>query len=149
MPTRKAETACISCSTWMFMLCAAAALCSTSAAFCCVAWSSCVTAALTCATPALCSALAVLISGRGLTERDELGRPVEDDHVLLLLNAHEESVAFVLPQSEGEHWYAMLDTTHETFEGRAYERGAVYVLAAGAVALLVKPNRRDPARTGG
>jgi glycogen operon protein len=93
-------------------------------------------------------ALGVLISGRGLTERDELGRPVEDDDVLLLLNAHDESVAFALPGTEGEHWYAMLDTTRETFEGKRYDRGAIYPLAARAAALLVKPNRRDPARTG-
>jgi glycogen operon protein len=93
--------------------------------------------------------LGVLISGRGLTERDELGRPVEDDDVLLLLNAHDESVEFVLPGIEGEHWYAMLDTTRETFEGRRYDGGAIYPLAARAIALLVKPNRRDPARTGG
>jgi glycogen operon protein len=93
-------------------------------------------------------ALGVLISGRGLTERDELGRPVEDDDVLLLLNAHDESVAFPLPGTEGEHWYAMLDTSRETFEGKRYDRGEIYPLAARAAALLVKPNRRDPARTG-
>jgi glycogen operon protein len=94
-------------------------------------------------------ALGVLISGRGLTERDELGRPVEDDDVLLLLNAHEESVAFVLPGSEGEHWDALLDTGHPDFEGKRYGRGATYPLGARAAALLVKPNRRGPARTDG
>ena len=94
-------------------------------------------------------ALGVLISGRGLTERDELGRLVEDDDVLLLLNAHDESVAFALPGSEGEHWDAVLDTGREAFDGTRYARGATYPLAARAAALLVKPNRRDPARTGG
>jgi hypothetical protein len=69
--------------------------------------------------------------------------------VLLLLNANDESVAFVLPGTEGEHWYAMLDTTYESFEGKRYDRGAIYPLAAHATALLVKPNRRDPARTRG
>jgi isoamylase len=93
-------------------------------------------------------ALGVLISGRGLSERDELGRPVEDDDVLLLLNSHDESVAFALPASEGEHWDAVLDTVDEAFQGKRYSRGATYPLAARAAALLVKPNRRDPARTG-
>jgi glycogen operon protein len=94
-------------------------------------------------------ALGVLISGRGLPERDELGRPVEDDDVLLLLNAHDDSVAFRLPGSEGERWDALLDTGHDGFEGRRYGSGATYPLGARAAALLVKPSRRDPSRTDG
>jgi len=91
--------------------------------------------------------LGVLISGRGLSERDELGRPVEDDDVLLLLNAHDDSVAFTLPGAEGERWDALIDTGHPAFEGKRYGRGTTYPLAARALALLVKPNRRDPARS--
>jgi glycogen operon protein len=91
--------------------------------------------------------LGVLISGRGLSERDELGRPVEDDDVLLLVNAHDDSVAFTLPGAEGERWDALIDTGHPAFEGKRYGRGTTYPLAARALALLVKPNRRDPART--
>jgi isoamylase len=93
--------------------------------------------------------LGVLISGRGLSERDELGRPVEDDDVLVLLNAHDDSVAFTLPGAEGEHWDALIDTGHPAFEGKRYGRGTTYPLAARGLALLVKPNRRDPARTDG
>jgi isoamylase len=84
-------------------------------------------------------ALGVYISGRGLTERDELGRLVEDDDVLLLLNAHDDSVAFSLPGSEDEFWDALVDTGHDGFEGRRYGRGATYPLAARSLALLVKP----------
>jgi glycogen operon protein len=91
--------------------------------------------------------LGVLISGRGLSERDELGRPVEDDDVLLVLNAHDDSVAFTLPGAEGGRWDALIDTGHPAFEGKRYGRGTTYPLAARALALLVKPNRRDPART--
>jgi isoamylase len=93
--------------------------------------------------------LGVLISGRGLTERDELGRLVEDEDLLLLLNAHDDSVAFQLPGREGESWDALLDSGHDGFEGRRHGRGATYPLAARSLALLVKPNRRDPARTDG
>jgi glycogen operon protein len=93
--------------------------------------------------------LGVLVSGRGLTERDELCRLVEDDDLLLLLNAHDDSVAFTLPGDEGDTWDALLDTGHDGFEGRRYGRGVTYALAARALALLVRPNRRDPSRTGG
>jgi isoamylase len=94
-------------------------------------------------------ALGVLISGRGLTERDDFGRLVEDDDLLLLLNAHDDSAAFRLPGRDGESWDALLDTGHDGFEGKRYGRGATYPLAGRSLALLVKPNRRDPARTGG
>jgi glycogen operon protein len=70
--------------------------------------------------------LGVLISGGGLTERDELARPVEDDDLLLLANAHDEPVAFVLPPKSGE----------------------TYRLEPRCLALLVKPNRSGQARTG-
>ncbi|HEY7239128.1 MAG TPA: glycogen debranching protein GlgX [Burkholderiales bacterium] len=91
--------------------------------------------------------LGVLISGRGLSERDDLGRPVEDDDVLLLLNAYDDSVAFTLPGVPGERWDALIDTGHHAFEGKRYGSATTYPLAARALALLFKPNRRDPARS--
>ncbi|OGA58075.1 MAG: glycogen debranching enzyme GlgX [Betaproteobacteria bacterium RIFCSPLOWO2_12_FULL_65_14] len=92
--------------------------------------------------------LGVLISGRGLTERDELARLVEDDDLLLLINAHHEPIAFALPGREGERWDALLDTGHEAFEGRRYGAGATYPLQGRALVLLVKPNSSGRARTG-
>jgi glycogen operon protein len=88
-----------------------------------------------------------MISGRGLTERDERGRLVEDDDILLLLNAHDDTIAFTLPGREGERWDALVDTSHENFEGKRYGRGATYPLAGRSLVLLVKPNRSGQART--
>ncbi|MGH8741050.1 MAG: glycogen debranching protein GlgX, partial [Burkholderiales bacterium] len=85
-------------------------------------------------------ALAVLISGRGLTERDELGRLVEDDDLLLLLNAHDEDIAFALP---GSGWQLLIDTAGERPAGNPY------ALRGRALALLLRPSRPGPARTGG
>jgi glycogen operon protein len=93
--------------------------------------------------------LGVMISGRGLTERDELGRLVEDDDLLLLLNAHDETIAFTLPGREGQRWDAIVDTSQETFEAKRYGRGSSYPLAGRSLALLVKPNRPALVRTGG
>jgi glycogen operon protein len=90
-----------------------------------------------------------MISGRGLTERDELGRLVEDDDLLLLLNAHDETIAFTLPGREGERWAAIVDTSQETFEAKRYGRGSPYPLAGRSLALLVKPNRPALVRMGG
>jgi glycogen operon protein len=77
-------------------------------------------------------ALGVLISGRGLTERDEFARLVEDDDVLLLLNAHHEDIAFALPPGS---WRLLLDTAGEARLG-----GPSYALQARSLALLVRPS---------
>jgi glycogen operon protein len=82
----------------------------------------------------------VLISGRGLTERDELARLVEDDDLLLLMNAHDQPIDFVLPAGG---WELLLDTGEQ-----AFARSASYPLQARSLALLVKPNRSGQARTG-
>jgi isoamylase len=95
------------------------------------------------------SALGVLVSGRGLTERDELGRLVEDDDLLLLMNALDDTVAFTLPGREGERWDALLDTSHVSFEGKRYGRGTTYALGARSLVLLAKPNTPDRVRKGG
>jgi glycogen operon protein len=84
--------------------------------------------------------LGVLISGRGLTERDERGRLVEDDDLLLLLNAHEEPIEFALPAGD---WRLLVDTSAQPFR-----RSQRYPLQARSLALLAKPNRPGPARTG-
>ena len=97
---------------------------------------------------AFARSLGVMISGRGLTERDELGRLVEDDDLLLLLNAHDETIAFTLPGREGERWDAVVDTSDDAFEEKRYGRGATYPLAGRSLVLLVKPNRPGPSRTG-
>ena len=85
-------------------------------------------------------ALGVLISGRGLAERDEFARLVEDDDLLLLLNAHDEDIVFTLPAGE---WRLLLDTSEQ-----APAEGESYPVKARSLALLVKPNRSGPARTG-
>jgi glycogen operon protein len=85
--------------------------------------------------------LGVLISGRGLTERDELARLVEDDDLLLLINGHDEPIAFVLPAGD---WQLLLDTGEQSFPKSA----ATYPLEARSLALLFKPNTSSQAQTG-
>jgi len=75
-------------------------------------------------------ALGMLLLGRRLAERDERGAPIEDDDLLLLVNAGEEPEEFTLPAGG---WHLLLDT--------AAPGGGVadpYPLAARALALLAK-----------
>jgi glycogen operon protein len=52
-------------------------------------------------------ALGLLLLGRRLAERDERGAPIEDDDLLLLVNAGDEAIEFRLP---GGNWHLLLDT---------------------------------------
>jgi glycogen operon protein len=74
--------------------------------------------------------LGMLLLGKRLAERDDHGTPVEDDDLLLLLNAGEAAVDFTLP---GEGWKLLVDTA-------APQRLVTnpYALDARSLALLVK-----------
>jgi isoamylase len=87
--------------------------------------------------------LGVLMSGRGLTERDERGNLVEDDDLLLLLNAHHDEIGFTLPGKTGMRWDSVLDTN--SADGAPAESprapGDVYPLRGRSVVLFC--SRRD------
>jgi glycogen operon protein len=75
-------------------------------------------------------ALGMLLLGKQLAERDDRGAPLEDDDLLLLLNAGEEAVEFALP---GAGWQLLLDTATP---GRGVANP--YYLQPRSLALLVK-----------
>jgi glycogen operon protein len=76
--------------------------------------------------------LGMLLLGKQLAELDERGVPVEDDDLLLIVNASDESVEFALP---GEGWRLLTDTA-------APQRLVTnpYALDARSLALLIKRN---------
>jgi glycogen operon protein len=81
------------------------------------------------------------LSGRGLTERDEFGKPVEDDDLLLLLNAHDEEIHFRLPNDNAEPWHVLVDTDSEMGEPaqEVYASGGEYPLRGRSLVLLCRP----------
>lgn len=72
-------------------------------------------------------ALGVRFNGDALEIQDERGRRVQDDTLLLLLNAHHEPIPFILPAFvPGARWAVVFDTNRpelkadqETFDGQA------------------------------
>ncbi|HEV7476432.1 MAG TPA: glycogen debranching protein GlgX [Burkholderiales bacterium] len=84
--------------------------------------------------------LGVLLSGRGLSERDEHGVPVVDADLLLLLNSNEGDVPFPLPSGR---WELLLDTG---LDSPSFEKA--YPLRGRSLVLLAKPSSTDPSRTG-
>jgi isoamylase len=96
--------------------------------------------------------LGMYLSGSGITETDERGRPLRDDNFLLLVNAHHDELPFTLPAPSGEaRWVAALDTSlpDPFVPGRAFDAHSQYPLQARSLALLVHHNpgaRRAPGR---
>jgi glycogen operon protein len=57
--------------------------------------------------------MGVMLNGQTLDMVDELGTQLTDDTFLLLLNAHYESVEFVLPHGPANgRWQCVLDTAN-------------------------------------
>ena len=81
------------------------------------------------------------LSGDGLSELDEHGRPIQGDDVMLLLNAHHDVVRFRLPQDgDGPQWLALVDTasTNGEVQSAEYASGAEYPLQGRSLALLTR-----------
>jgi glycogen operon protein len=57
--------------------------------------------------------LGMLLSGDATDVLNFEGEPVRDDTFLLLINAHYEPIAFVLPGQEHLEWQLILDTSDE------------------------------------
>ncbi|MCC6196857.1 MAG: glycogen debranching protein GlgX [Burkholderiales bacterium] len=81
------------------------------------------------------------LSGRGLSERDEHGVPVEDDDLLMLLNAGSEEASFQLPNGGGRPWHVRIDTDSEDGLPRqpVFAAGAAYPLKGRSLVLLCRP----------
>jgi glycogen operon protein len=84
--------------------------------------------------------LAFRLAGDAIIETDAKGRPIEDDTLLVLLNAHHEPLAFTLPaHKRGVRWQPILDTSFQAGTERpvtALKGGERYTLEARSIAVL-------------
>jgi glycogen operon protein len=87
--------------------------------------------------------LGMFVSGDGLDERDERNRPIKDDNLLMLTNAHHETVPFQLPGPGDMAWLPVLDTAQKDgvpakTRFRPYQ---TYPLEGRSLALLVQVSK--------
>ncbi|HTI56102.1 MAG TPA: glycogen debranching enzyme GlgX, partial [Verrucomicrobiae bacterium] len=78
-------------------------------------------------------------SGDAIEEVDDMGEPIVGDTFLILLNAHEDAIPFVLPPSgERSRWDPVLDTRDwDGAAGRPPRRpGEPYPLEGRSLAVL-------------
>jgi glycogen operon protein len=84
--------------------------------------------------------LALRLAGDAIAERDQKGRPIFDDTLLVLLNAHHTPLAFTLPaHKRGIRWHPVLDTALSGENGKqvtGFKGGEQYEMEARSVAVL-------------
>jgi glycogen operon protein len=92
----------------------------------------------------------MLLNGQLMDEVDAYGRPLRDDVLLLLLNAHHEPVVCTLPGAPGGPvWTLLLDTAQPDTDGSvALAVGAQYELAGRSLTLLCQSGEAWSAQFG-
>jgi glycogen operon protein len=93
--------------------------------------------------------LGMLLNGQIMDEWDVRGNHVEDDVLLLLLNAYHEEIPFSLPGGEFDpHWEPLLDTARPDEALLACQPGQAYSLLGRSLVLLrqrfAKPAEQPP-----
>ncbi len=83
--------------------------------------------------------LGMFLVGEAINEIDEHGRPVVDDDFLILLNAHDETVPFRLPNTRWyKPWEVVVDTSCPDASAELRPPGAIFDLPARALVLLIQ-----------
>ena len=81
--------------------------------------------------------LGVFLDGGGLRSVDARGEPVVDDSFLLLFNAHEDAVLFVLPPRRfGRRWALELSTPEPDVHGTPFPARGLVPVEGRAIMVL-------------
>ncbi|MBW8173393.1 glycogen debranching protein GlgX [Ornithinimicrobium sp. Arc0846-15] len=83
------------------------------------------------------SSIMVFLNGLAISSVDDKGRPVVDDHFLLMFNAYHEPVEFTVPEHIGANaWDVVLTSDTEIERGEVWEAGSTHVVPARASLVL-------------
>lgn len=81
----------------------------------------------------------VLLNGQMNDEVTAQGEPIVDDSMLMLINASELNLAFLLPDlEEHEYWECVLDTFHPKRASRNVKPGAAYQLSNRSLVVFIR-----------
>ncbi|HEX5729536.1 glycogen debranching protein GlgX [Microbacterium sp.] len=84
-------------------------------------------------------AVGVFLNGSGIRERDRRGDRITDKHFIVLFNAGDEDVDFVVPAVEySPKWEVLVDTAGERADSAPIEPGAEVIVHAKAMLVLVE-----------
>ncbi|MDE9364458.1 glycogen debranching protein GlgX [Luteipulveratus sp. YIM 133132] len=84
--------------------------------------------------------LMVFLNGQAISAPDSAGRPVVDDHVLMMFNAHSDEVAFTVPKVQDGGWQVALATDAsydpDDLDAREVEAGAQVAVPGRSLLVL-------------
>jgi isoamylase len=81
--------------------------------------------------------LGVRLAGDALNEVDDRGEKIVGDTILILMNAHHETLPFTLPAvGKNFHWEKILDTSNPSGETRPFPPTHAYLLEGRSLTLL-------------
>jgi isoamylase len=81
--------------------------------------------------------LGMLLYGNAIEEVGERGEPIIGDTLLVLLNAHNDEVAFTLPPLDGEQrWQRIVDTYEPVGDEKVFEPRAAFAVQGRSVAIF-------------
>ncbi|BAJ73975.1 type II secretory pathway, pullulanase PulA [Microbacterium testaceum StLB037] len=90
-------------------------------------------------------AVGVFLNGQGIRERDRRGESISDDHFLVLFNAGDEPVDFVLPAFEyAPEWDAYVDTAGERANTEPLNPGQTLPLEPKSLIVLREHHLPEP-----
>jgi glycogen operon protein len=92
--------------------------------------------------------LGMLLAGNAIEEVDEQGEPVVGDSLLVLLNAHSDTVPFALPEVDADHrWQRVFDTADPDASESLFASGVKYPLEGRSVVVFkIAPPLRERRR---
>jgi glycogen operon protein len=88
--------------------------------------------------------LGLRLAGDAIEERDQKGRPIQDDTLLVLLNAHHAPLLFTLPaHKRSVRWRMILDTaiTKSSKERSTFLRGGTQFTLPGRSLIILREVR--------
>ncbi|GHF38826.1 glycogen debranching protein GlgX [Streptomyces morookaense] len=86
--------------------------------------------------------LTVFLNGSAISEPGPRGEPVTDDSFLLMFNAHEEPLDFVVPVDHGRQWQVVVDTARPegvSTDGPKMAAGERLTLTDRSLVILQRP----------
>jgi glycogen operon protein len=87
------------------------------------------------------------LNGDAIQEVNERGERIVGDTLLVILNASDANIPFVLPPTLPiERWQTLLDTTEPWQPARRLRGGDVYDLRGRSLAVLQLSNRKEDTR---
>ena len=91
-------------------------------------------------------AVAVFLNGDGIRERDRRGEPISDDHFIVLFNAGDDSVDFLIPAVEfSPEWDVIVDTAGVHANTEPVEPGSTLSVPARSLMVLREHELPEPA----